>query len=212
VGYNIPNDNAAVGFCGNRVPNGTMRSILDYEGDGSTAGAFGKFPCDSSPKPIIKLESIKEMILNPPKTLNPSVDSGSAVETGWYGNFSAGIDMVVVTIVKPWVETTYICPSSASETAQSSSEGVPVTRKFAAGKNVVKAGDSESGVLGVSTTKDYALPTEISRGGESTITSPPVGVASVDVSPSGMLFTGGSQKLDLGLFSFTLWFLVLLII
>lgn len=28
IGYNVPNDNAAVGFCGSAVPNGTMRSIL----------------------------------------------------------------------------------------------------------------------------------------------------------------------------------------
>lgn len=73
IGWNIINDNAAVGYCGTHVPmaNNTMRSILDYVGDGSTAGSIYDFPCDSSPAPNASLPSIISAILNPPTSLNP---------------------------------------------------------------------------------------------------------------------------------------------
>jgi hypothetical protein len=126
IGYNVPNDNAAVGFCGSAVPNGTMRSILDYEGDGSTAGSYASFPCDSLPAPNATWTNITSSILHPAPTLNVGgIGLGSDS-----GNASYVLSPATKTIVKPWKETIYVCPAGATETVaiiHSLSNGIPVT-------------------------------------------------------------------------------------
>lgn len=94
IGYNVPYDNAAVGFCGSSVPNGTMRSILDYVGDGSNPGSFEKFPCDSNPAPNASYVSVLSAIMNPAPSLNPT---GLPLATGIYPNATQN-----TVYTKPW--------------------------------------------------------------------------------------------------------------
>ena len=142
MGYNVPNDNSAVGFCSDAIPEGTMRSILDYAGDGSTAGSFAKFPCDSSPSPNASFPSIVSCILSPDPTLNPTYlplasPSASQLAAGKYvWSNASSTTPVVATMVKPWLETQYTWPESNSETVafiHSLSNGIPVTITAALG-------------------------------------------------------------------------------
>lgn len=130
------------------MPNGTMRSILDYVGDGSKPGSFAKFPCDTSPAPNASLPDIQSSILSPAATLNPTgaYATGLPLATGKWTNGS--IPEVVKTLVKPWFETTYVCPPGASETValiHTLSEGVPITKTSTVGS--VQTSGSENGVL-----------------------------------------------------------------
>lgn len=195
VGFNIPNDNAAVGFCGSAVPNGTMRSILDYEGDRSTPGSFAKFPCDTSPAPNATLPEIISAILNPPTRLNPpgaTIGAGIPLATGIYANGTYPVNPAVATITKPWIATEYICPPGATETLQvihSLSNGIPVSVT----KTVGQPGETgvPSGENRVSTGDDEVV---------SYITASPSGSGGSSGSqatgtPVPSLFTGGAERL-----------------
>ncbi|KAH8592463.1 hypothetical protein B0O99DRAFT_238889 [Bisporella sp. PMI_857] len=185
IGYNIPNDNAAVGFCGSAVPNGTMRSILDYEGDGSTPGSFLKFPCDTSPAPNASFESITKEILNPPATLNPYSPTRLPLATGLYPNATMSYN-AVATVVKPWLQTTYVCPPGSSETLQVVhilSSGIPVTKTRTLGgyESTAKAGGVD--------TLPTAIPAENTHG-----IATSSGIEILSTSPTPIIFTGSSIK------------------
>ena len=95
-------------------------------GDGSTAGSFASFPCDSNPAPNATWSNITSAILNPAPTLNPG---GIGLATGIWLN-GTGSYGATKTIVKPWETTTYVCPAGSSETVaiiHSLSNGIPVT-------------------------------------------------------------------------------------
>jgi len=174
-----------VGFCGSAVPNGTMRSILDYEGDRSTPGSFAKFPCDTSPAPNATLPEIIAAILNPPVTLNPpgaKDGAGIPLATGIYGNGTRAANPAVATITKPWKATEYVCPPGATETLQvihSLSNGIPVSIT----KTVGQPGQSgvPSGEKGVTS---YVIAAQTGSGGSSATTTPLPGQ-----------FTGGASRL-----------------
>ncbi len=100
VGYNVPGNNSAVGYCGSAVPLGNMRSIFDYPGDGSTPGSNLAFPCDSNPYPNATLPSIISAILNPAPTLNPNPNKPQQV---YYTNASTSYFPTKSIPVKPTV-------------------------------------------------------------------------------------------------------------
>jgi len=195
VGYNIPNDNAAVGFCGSAVPNGTMRSILDYEGDRSTAGSFAKFPCDTSPAPNATLPEIINAILNPPTTLNPpgaKDGAGVPVATGIYGNGTHAVNPAVATITKPWKATVYTCPPGATETLQiihSLSSGIPVQVTKTVGQPGETGVPSGENVVSVAHNGavSYLTPTLSGSAG--------LGGSEATAAPVSGEFTGGASRL-----------------
>jgi hypothetical protein len=150
VGYNVPNDNAATGFCGSAVPNGTMRAILDYEGDGSKPGAWEGFPCDSNPAPNGSYSSISSAILN------PGLARGLWFIARGGGAWGGG---ATKTIVKPWLSTSFVCPEGASETVaiiHSLSNGVPVTAT-----STVGAAASQGSAVGGTEIVGYATQIEV---------------------------------------------------
>jgi len=199
VGFNVPHDNAAVGFCGSAVPNGTVRSILDYVGDGSKPGSFEKYPCDTTPKPVEALPGIKDQILNPPADLNSgknlNTPGGPPLATGKWANGTYG---GVVTVVKPWFQTSYVCPPGSSQTVaviHSLSEGVPVTLTSTLGSQQTKG--SEYGLSAYSPangkSSDYGNEiAETSTGSGSVYTTTVNGQAIVETStPVGFAAASG---------------------
>ena len=169
-----------------------MRSILDYEGDRSTAGSFAKFPCDSSPAPNATLPEIIAAILNPPATLNPAGakdGAGVPLATGIYGNGTRPVNPAVATITKPWKATQYVCPPGSTETLQvihSLSKGIPVTIT----KTVGQPGETgvPSGEVGVEV--NSAVLSYIADA-----TSGVGGVSYATVTPLPSQFTGGAGRL-----------------
>ncbi|KAG9247329.1 hypothetical protein BJ878DRAFT_477489 [Calycina marina] len=219
IGYNIPNDNAAVGFCGSAVPNGAMRSILDYVGDGSIAGSFANFPCNTSPAPNSTWTDIISSILNPAPTLNPSgttVGAGIPLATGMYSNGSISSyvpNPAIATIVKPWYQTAYVCPSGATETLQiihtldssgtpvqftktvgaPGETGTPTVPAISRGSGFAAFPTSGSGGNGSESSGLEAFPTSNSSGNGSESSG---WKSSTATAPIRVLFTGGAQRLS----------------
>lgn len=168
-----------------------MRSILDYEGDRSIPGSFAKFPCNSSPAPNATLPEICDNILNPPPNLNPSGATNGAgvpLATGIYNNGSLPVNPAVVTIVKPWKQTTYVCPPGATETLliiHSLSNGIPVSVTKTVGQ------PGETGVPSYITSNRSGIA---ATGVPSYIPSSPSGTAATGA-PSPSPFTGGAERL-----------------
>jgi len=225
IGYNVPGDIAAVGFCGSAVPNGTMRSILDYEGDDSVAGAFAKFPCDTSPAPNATLPEIVSSILNPASSLNPA---GLPQATPIYGNGTIPKNPAVATIVKPWYETIYVCPAGATSTlaiVHTLSGGIPVAvtktvdtvpagatvaTAFPSGVTYAPSGPGSAGPAPSATIVPFTIPTETASGtglaggaaqsatqipGGSTPAKTTAASNGLPTPTSTAVFTGSAQKL-----------------
>lgn len=173
-GWNIINDNAAVGYCGDHVPvaNNTMRSILDYVGDGSTAGSVYDFPCDSSPAPNASLPSIISAILSPSASLNPtswSTDSAqyptatasatidpalTAPQSSATGDVFAtitteisGVIMTIATFVPSDIASEFAAPTETATVAYGDSNGGSATLSgsYAAETGSVETGSVDTG-------------------------------------------------------------------
>jgi hypothetical protein len=165
VGWNYPNNNTAVGHCGYAVPEGAMRSIYDYPGDGSTPGSYLKFPCDSNPAPNNTYNSMAAAILNPAPTLNPGLAQAAVL----YGNGTERTTTQTYTVTachaavtdcpigKIMTTTVYVTPSrtpvapspfviAANILAPSSSTCAPSSSTCAAAKTVTVAATTVTAV------------------------------------------------------------------
>ena len=169
--------------------------MQDYEGDGSTAGSFASFPCDSNPAPNSTWPNITSAILNPGPTLNPG---GIGLATGIWSNGTvpsytrsyAGTK----TIVKPWMTTTYVCPAGSSETVaiiHSLSNGIPVTATSTVGAAGSTAAPSVVNVI-YTTTINGVAATETST---SSISGAASGSSGLVGTSAPATFTGGASSL-----------------
>lgn len=198
IGYNRINDVYATGYCGTAVPRNSnttvwMRSILDYEGDGSQAGSHLSFPCDSSPAPNASFASMCNAILNPPATLNPyPVTLSSAL----YPN--------VVTVYLPTATPTVYRDSPYAPGAAGNS-----------GNSGSGSGSSASGNAAVSSSKSYGTTvyetvcttngvvstisvTSVVSKATATPTSSKVSASALRPTTTGALFTGAASANKVG--------------
>lgn len=191
-----------------------MRSILDYEGDGSRPGSNLEFPCDTNPAPNASYTSLIAAILNPAASLNPfpvaspvplypnataiitaiapaltsylkSLEAAEATqECVTYTTTLGGIEVVHTSTNV----VTYTSTTDGSEVVQTSTEAVTYTSTLA-GTEVVMT--STKGVEVYTTVVNGYTITETSTSARPSFTSPSNSSASSSLLP----YTGAASSM-----------------